>query len=580
MKVIKRDGRIVEYNREKIYTAINKANGDVPENERVKKKQIDNIIRHIEELNKKRMLVEDIQDHIETELMKIKKYALAKSYIIYRYTRALVRKSNTTDQSILSLIKNGNKQFENNKNAIIYKQRDLIAGEVSKDLSKRVFLPNKISEAIDKGLLYFHDINYFIQPMINSIYLNYPEMLKGLTINDIDIHSPTNFQEALIILLNIIHNVSSSIYGEITIDIKYLSNYLREKENIDQSLKMFLLELNTLINTNGKTPKVSILLNLDSDNKNLVKLIYKIIELNNYNNPRLIYVINENNNLNNGKYDYITELILKKKEIYLISAKVMQKNFNNIFAPINHYFLPPYKDNEGKSIIEGRFNQGIVSINLPQITIMANKKEDIFFQILDERLELCYEALLIRYHSLIGTISDISPILWQNGAIARNKKGEKIDKYLKNGYSSLALGYVGLKEMALNMKDDEKEQEKFAIKVLKYLKKKSDDWKKQTGLGFTVYGINNSLISHAFISLDKEEYGEIKDITNKEYYTNIDSKLEIIKKYQNINYNIGIHYLSINKNDNMKDIINYIDENILYIGLINQEGGQNEKRND
>ena len=638
MKIIKRDGRIVEYNREKIAKAINKANLDVLENERTSKKQIDNIIKHIEELNKKRMLVEDIQDIIETQLMKMKKYELAKAYIIYRYNRALVRKSNTTDESILSLIKNSNKEVmeeNSNKNAIVAStQRDLIAGEVSKDLTKRILLPEKISEAHNEGILHFHDADYFLQPIFNCCLINYKDMFEnGTVMNGKMIETPKSFQVACTVLTQIIAAVASSQYGGQSVNIEHLGKYLkasedkfrkkltekykgklkkddienlvqdRIKEELSSGVQTIQYQINTLMTTNGQSPFVTLFLYLNKEDPYIeytAKIIEEII-LQRYQGiknekgvyitpafPKLIYVLDDFNNLSGGKYDYLTKLAVKcsSKRLYpdYISAKKMRENYEgNVFSPMGcRSFLTCFKDENGKYKFEGRFNQGVVSINLPQIAIIADGDEEVFWKLLDERLELCYEALMCRHHALLGTVSNVSPVHWQYGAIARLNKGEKIDKYLKNGYSTISLGYIGIYEMTKIMKGvshTDPVGEKFAIKVMKHLKSKCNEWKKETGLGFGLYGTPAESLCYRFARIDKEKFGEIKDVTDKGFYTNsyhvdvrekIDafSKLKFESQFQTISSGGAISYVEIpNMSHNleaMEELVKFIYDNIQY----------------
>ena len=598
MKIIKRDGRIVEYNRDKIKSAIERANKDVQDNERVNNKQIENIIKHIEDLNKKRMLVEDIQDIIETELMHIKKYNLAKAYIIYRYNRALVRKSNITDESILSLIKNKNRNLanENDQNIIEASiQRDLIASEVSKDLTKRILLPEKISTAHEKGQIFFHDSEYFLQSIIDSCYVNYNNILNN--------QEPNNFILACSSLINLFSIIKNSQYGNQTFDLSHLGKYLYQSENniinklnhfdieneIINSLKKEYLDyelengiklLNSFLNNNQK---IILYINLEENKyinynlkivETLLNQIY--VEKNNL-NYNIVYVLNEQNILNDQKYDYITELILKliekKINITLISSKIMKDNFdNNVFAPIgNNVLLPLYKNNNVYEF-EGRFSQGTVTLNLVQIALDSSKQEEIFWKILDERMEICYEALMSRYYALLGTISDISPIHWQNGVLAKLNKNEKIDKLLKNNYSTLSLGYLGIYEMTKYMKDAtylDLEGEKFITKVLKYMRKKCDIWQKETGVSFILTGTINEEIQKYFIEIDRDNYGEIKDITDKEKYSdsftypekiNYYDKLIIEGKLQLLSINGSMCKLSLTKNQikNTRELLNNI----------------------
>ena len=616
MKIIKRDGREVDYDRSKIITAINKANAEVSEEEKISEEKIEQIVRYIEDRNKKRMLVEDIQDIIEQKLMAQGKFVLAKRYIIYRYTRELVRRANTTDDSILSLIKNSNKDVmeeNSNKNATVAStQRDLIAGEVSKDLTKRLLLPEKIMKAHEEGILHFHDADYFVQPIFNCCLINIKDMLdNGTVMNGKLIESPKSFQVACTVMTQIISAVASSQYGGQSVDVRHLGKYLRKsynkyKKNIQEEfgdrfdedtlealvqnrlrdelksgVQTIQYQINTLMTTNGQSPFVTLFLNLDP-NDEYVKENAMIIEeilrqrLEGIKNemgvyvtpafPKLIYVLDEHNCLKGGKYDYITELAVKcsSKRLYpdYISAKKMRENYEgNVFSPMGcRSFLSPWKDENGKYKFEGRFNQGVVSINLPQIAICARGNESEFWKLLDERLDLCYEALMCRHNALMGTVSDVSPIHWQYGAIARLKKGEKIDKLLLNGYSTLSLGYIGVYEMTKLMRGvshTTPEGQEFAVKVMQHLRDKTEEWKAQTGLGFGLYGTPAESLCYRFAKIDLERFGVIKDVTDKGYYTNsyhvdvrekIDafSKFTFESQFQQISSGGAISYVEFN----------------------------------
>ncbi len=638
MKVIKRDGRAVEFDRQKIQIAIEKANNEVKGKEKATKEEIKEIIRHIEELDKKRILVEDIQDIIEQQLMDIKKFELAKKYIVYRYTRALVRKQNTTDESILGLIKTTNKEVmeeNSNKNAVVAStQRDLIAGEVSKDLTKRMLLPEKISKAHEEGILHFHDADYFLQPIFNCCLINIGDMLdNGTVMNGKLIESPKSFQVACTVTTQIIAAVASSQYGGQSVDIKHLGKYLRKSYNkfkdklneqykgklsdaiIDDIAKQQLqgelsagvqtiqYQINTLMTTNGQSPFVTLFLNLDKDDEYIEEnaMIIEEILKQRYQGiknekgvyvtpafPKLIYVLDEHNCLKGGKYDYLTKLAVKcsSKRLYpdYISAKKMRENYEgNVFSPMGcRSFLSTWKDENGKYKFEGRFNQGVVSINLPQVGIIADGDEDKFWKLLDERLELCKEALMCRHYALLGTTSDISPIHWRYGAIARLKQGEKIDKLLKDGYSTISLGYIGLYETTKLMKGVSHTTEKgheFALRVMKHLREKTDEWKKETGIGFGLYGTPAESLCYRFARIDKEKFGTIEDVTDKGYYTNsyhvdVREKIDAFKKlafeseFQNISSGGAISYIEIpNMQKNLQaleDIVKFIYENIQY----------------
>lgn len=639
MKVIKRDGRAVEYERAKIELAIEKANDEVRGKEKASKEEIKNIVNYIEDLGKKRMLVEDIQDLIEEQLMGIGKYDLAKKYIVYRYTRALIRKQNTTDESILSLIKNSNKDLmeeNSNKNAIIAStQRDLIAGEVSKDLTKRMLLPEKISKAHEDGILHFHDADYFLQPIHNCCLINISDMLdNGTVMNGKMIETPKSFQVACTVMTQIIASVASSQYGGQSVDIKHLGKYLRKsrekfktqiqelnedgsltKEMIDELVNQRLqgelssgvqtiqYQINTLMTTNGQSPFVTLFLNLEKDDEyieenamiieEVLKQRYKGIknEKGVYVTPafpKLVYVLDEHNCLKGGKYDYLTKLAVRcsSKRMYpdYISAKKMRENYEgNVFSPMGcRSFLAPWKDENGNYKFEGRFNQGVVSINLPQVGIIAGHDEEKFWKLLDERLELCREALMCRHYALLGTSSDVSPIHWRYGAIARLEKGEKIDKLLKNGYSSISLGYIGVYEATKAVKGvshTTPEGREFGLKIMGHLKDTVARWKDETGLGFALYGTPAESLCYRFARIDKEKFGNIDDITDKGYYTNsyhVDvredinafDKLKFESDFQKLSGGGAISYVEVpnmkHNLDAMEEVVKFIYDNIQY----------------
>ena len=638
MQVIKRDGRAVTYDRSKIVTAIQKANAEVAPSEQVSVDTIDSIIGYIESKNRARMLVEDIQDIIEQKLMADGKFVLAKTYIIYRYSRELVRKANTTDESILSLIKNSNKDVmeeNSNKNATVAStQRDLIAGEVSKDLTKRILLPEKISKAHEEGVLHFHDSDYFLQPIFNCCLINIGDMLdNGTVMNGKLIESPKSFQVACTVMTQIISSVASSQYGGQSVDIRHLGKYLRKsynkyktrfmqqfgdrlpadvledmvKERVEDELRSGVqtiqYQINTLMTTNGQSPFVTLFLYLD-ENDEYIKENAQIIEeilrqrIEGIKNekgvyvtpafPKLVYVLDECNCLKGGKYDYITEMAIRcsAKRMYpdYISAKMMRQNYEgNVFSPMGcRSFLTPWKDENGNYKFEGRFNQGVVSINLPQIGIIAKKDEEKFWKLLDERLELCYEALMCRHNALVGVTSDVSPIHWQYGAIARLEKGEKIDKLLYNGYSTISLGYIGLYEVTKLMKGVSHTDPvglEFALRVMNHLRDATERWKAQTGIAFGLYGTPAESLCYRFARIDKERFGTIEDVTDKGYYTNsyhvdvrekIDafSKFQFESQFQEISSGGAISYVEIpnmrNNLEALSEVVRYIYDNIQY----------------
>ena len=638
MKVIKRDGRAVDYDRAKIQIAIEKANQEVKPKERANKEDIKGIIQYIEDLNKKRMLVEDIQDIIEEKLMEIEKYELAKKYIVYRYTRALVRKQNTTDETILGLIRNENKELaeeNSNKNTLLAStQRDYIAGEVSRDLTRRLLLPEKIAKADADGVLHFHDADYFVQPIFNCCLINISDMLdNGTVMNGKMIESPKSFQVACTVTTQIIAAVASNQYGGQSVDLKHLGKYLRKSYNkfkseiekkykgklsdniiedlVQDRLKAELkagvqtiqYQINTLMTTNGQSPFVTLFLHLEEGDPYIKEnaMIIEEVLRQRYQGikneagiyvtpafPKLVYVLDECNCLKGGEYDYLTKLAVKcsAKRMYpdYISAKKMRENYEgNVFSPMGcRSFLSPWKDENGNYKFEGRFNQGVVSINLPQVAIVADGDEDKFWKLLDERLELCKEALMCRHYALLGTHSDISPIHWQYGAIARLAKGEKIDKLLYGGYSTISLGYIGVYEMTKVMKGvshTTPEGHDFAIRVMRHLRETVNRWKAETNIGFALYGTPAESLCYKFARIDKEKFGTIKDVTDKGYYTNsyhvdvrekIDAfeKLGFESEFQKISSGGAISYIEIpnmQKNiDALETAVKFIYDNIQY----------------
>ncbi len=638
MKVIKRDGRIVDYDRSKVVTAIEKANNEVRRREKATKEDIKAITTYIEELDKKRMLVEDIQDIIEEKLMELGKYELAKKYIVYRYTRALVRKSNTTDESILGLIRNENKELaeeNSNKNTVLAStQRDYIAGEVSRDLTRRMLLPEKISKANDEGVLHFHDADYFVQPIFNCCLINIGDMLdNGTVMNGKMIESPKSFQVACTVTTQIIAAVASNQYGGQSVDLKHLGKYLRKskdkfykelkeefgseldsktveklvekrvKTELSAGVQTIQYQINTLMTTNGQSPFVTLFLHLEPDDEyiNENAMIIEEVLKQRYEGiknsagiyvtpafPKLVYVLDEFNCLKGGKYDYLTKLAVKcsSKRMYpdYISAKKMKENYEgNVFSPMGcRSFLAPWKDENGKYKFEGRFNQGVVSINLPQIGIVSEGDEEKFWKEFDQRLELCKEALMCRHYALLGTTADISPVHWRYGAIARLEQGEKIDKLLYGGYSSISLGYIGIYELTKLIKGvshTTPEGHDFAIKVMKHLKDTVQRWKDETNIGFALYGTPAESLCYKFARIDKERFGTIKDITDKGYYTNsyhVDvrekinafDKLKFESEFQNLSLGGAISYVEIpqmkNNIEALEELVKFIYDNIQY----------------
>ena len=638
IKVIKRDGTIVDYDRSKIKLAIQKANAEVPEEDRIQEARIDSIIDSIEARRRQRLLVEDIQDMVEQALVAENKFLLAKTYIIYRYTRALVRKQNTTDESILSLLRNENKELaeeNSDKNTMIAAtQRDYIAGEVSRDLTRRILLPEYISKAHDEGAIHFHDADYFIQPIFNCCLINIGDMLdNGTVMNGKLIESPKSFQVACTVTTQIIACVASNQYGGQSVDMSHLGKYLRRskekfrkhityecagqvddatierlvadrlKDELKSGVQTIQYQINTLMTTNGQSPFVTLFLNLQEGDPYLEEnamIVEEVLRqrLEGIKNekgvyitpafPKLVYVLDEHNCLKGGKYDYITELAVKcsAKRMYpdYISAKKMRENYEgNVFSPMGcRSFLSPWKDENGNYKFEGRFNQGVVSLNLPQIGILARGDEEKFWQLLDQRLQLCFEALMCRHNALKNVRSDSSPIHWQYGAIARLPKGAPIEPLLYSGYSSISLGYIGLYEVTKLVKGCSQttpEGQAFSLKVMERLRSACDTWKKETNIGFALYGTPAESLCYRFARIDKERFGTIPDVTDKGYYTNsyhvdvrehIDafSKFTFESQFQKISTGGCISYVEIpNMRHNLealKEVVRFIYDNIQY----------------
>ena len=636
MQVIKRDGSQVAFDETKIYEAILKAMkyGSGIVHEEVAKKIAEEIHVIVSKFPTSPTIFQ-IETYVYLKLIENGEELTAKAYEGYRAIQAFKRETNTTDHSILGLIELTNEEVMNensNKNAMMAStQRDLIAGEVSKDISRRKKLPARIVQAHDEGILHFHDMDYFMQSIFNCCLINIKDMLdNGTVINGRMIESPKSFQVACTVMTQIIAQVASSQYGGQSVDIRHLGKYLRksrqkyehllqgtitDEKQLEQAVEALLrkelqsgvqtiqYQINTLMTTNGQSPFVTLFLNIEEDDEYVdeVVLIVKEIlaqRLEGIKNekgiyttptfPKLIYVLHEHNALEGGKYDEVTELAAacSAKRLYpdYISAKEMRKIYEgNVFSCMGcRSFLSPWKDEEGNYKFEGRFNQGVVSINLPQIGIIANGNEEVFWNLLENRLELCYEALMCRHKALLGTLSDESPIHWQHGAIARLEKGEKIDKLLMDGYSTISLGYIGLYEVTKLMtgvSHTDPVGEAFALKVMHYMADATKRWKEETGLGFGLYGSPAESLCYRFAKIDSAKFGIIKDITDKGYYTNsyhvdvreeIDafSKLTFESQFQPISSGGCISYIEIppvqHNLDALKQMINFIYHNIQY----------------
>ena len=645
MKVIKRDGHMVEWCPEKIEIAIEKANAEVEEEDQASSVQIKNIIKYIEKLGKKRILVEDIQDIIEMKLMSIGKYALAKKYIKYRYTRELVRKSNTTDLAIKELIDGENEYWNtenSNKNAkIVTTQRDYLAGITSTDITRRFLLPEDIVNAHDDGIIHFHDADYFAQNALhNCDLINLEDMLQnGTNINGVMIEKPHRFLTAMTIATQLITAVNSSQYGGATITLTHLAPFVRDsynrylekykkrkfkkedyekyakedlKKEIVDGVQTFQYQINSMTTTNGQAPFLSVCMYLGETEEYKEELAMIIEEVLNQRIqgmknekgvyitpafPKLLYVLEEDNIHKDSKYYYLTELAAKctaKRMVPdYISEKIMlqckiDKNGNGNCYPCMgcRSFLTPYVDESGKPKYYGRFNQGVVTINLVDVALSSDKNMENFWNIFEERLELCHRALQIRHKRLSKATSDVAPILWQYGALARLKKGESIHDLLHNGYSTISLGYAGLYEcvkyMTGHSHTDGGKGKEFGLAVMQKMNDKCKEWKEAENIDYSVYGTPIESTTYKFAKCLKERFGVIKGITDRDYITNsyhvpvfeeIDafSKLKLESEFQKLSPGGAISYIETpnltNNLDAVLEVIKFIYDNIMYAEL-------------
>ena len=646
MQVVKRNGNIVDFDPSKIAGAIQKANETVKEKERASKKEIQAIVDYIKGINKNRILVEDIQDLVEEKLMDFKHFELAKKYIIYRYTRALVRKSNTTDQSIKELIDGENEYWNtenSNKNArIVTTQRDYLAGITSTDITRRFLLPEDIVKAHDEGIIHFHDADYFAQNALhNCDLINLEDMLQnGTNINGVMIEKPHKFLTAMTIATQIITAVTSSQYGGATVTMTHLAPFVRESYNrylkkyrerklseeqcvqfakedvlreIKDGVQTFQYQVNSMTTTNGQAPFLSVCLYLgetEEYKEELALIIEEVLKqrIEGMKNekgvfitpafPKLLYVLEEDNIHKNSKYWYLTELAAKctaKRMVPdYISEKIMKqlkidKNGNGNCYPCMgcRSFLTPYVDPKtNKPKYYGRFNQGVVTINLVDVALSSNGDFDNFWKIFDERLELCHRALQIRHERLAHITSDVAPILWQHGALARLQKGESVHPLLHGGYSTISLGYAGLYEcvkyMTGHSHTDNGEGKEFGIKVMQHLNDKCKEWKEAEDMDYSVYGTPIESTTYKFAKNLKKRFGTIKGITDKDYITNsyhvpvfeeIDafSKLKLESEFQKLSPGGAVSYIETpNLQDNLEvvlQVIKYIYDNIMYAEL-------------
>ncbi len=646
MKIVKRDGHIVDYDKSKIVTAIEKANQEVKSRDRVSDKEIEEIIKYIEDLGKKRILVEDIQDIIEEKLMEYSKYTLAKIYITYRYTRELVRKANTTDQSIKELIEGENEYWNSensNKNAdLVTTQRDYLAGITSTDITRRFLLPDDIVKAHDEGIIHFHDADYFAQNALHNCELiNLEDMLQnGTVINNVKIDKPHRFITAATIATQIILAVTSSSYGGATITLSHLAPFVKSsydgylkkyksrglddetaekfakediRKEVEDGVQTFNYQVNSMTNTNGQAPFLSVFmyLNETDEYKDELAMIIeeflkqRIVGFKNEKGvyvtpafPKLLYVLEEDNIHEDSKYFYLTELACKCtakrmvpdyiSEKKMFEYKVDKEGNGNCYPCMGcRSFLTPYIDPKtGKPKYYGRFNQGVVTINLPDVALSSNGDFDEFWRIFDERLELCHKALQIRHKRLANVTSDVAPILWQYGALARLNKGESIHDLLHNGYSTISLGYAGLYECVKYMTNhshtDNGDGHDFAISVMKRLVESCDKWKKEENIDYSVYGTPIESTTYKFAKCLKRRFGTVKGITDRGYITNsyhvpvfeeIDAftKLKLESEFQALSPGGAISYVETpnleNNIDAVVSVVRFIYDNIMYAEL-------------
>ncbi len=646
MKVIKRDGNIVEYNPEKIKTAIKKANEEVSRRDRANEKEIQEIIDYVEDLKKSRILVEDIQDIIEEKLMSFGKYNLAKTYITYRYTRALVRKANTTDQSIKELIEGESEYWNNensNKNArVVTTQRDYLAGITSTDITRRFLLPEDVVKAHDEGIIHFHDADYFAQNALhNCDLINLEDMLQnGTNINGVMIEKPHRFLTAMTIATQIITAVTSSQYGGATVTMTHLAPFVRDsynkylkkyqdrklpkeqcekfakedlKKEIEDGVQTFQYQINSMTTTNGQSPFLSVCFYLgetDEYKEELAAIIEEFLKqrIQGMKNekgvyitpafPKLLYVLEEDNIHENSKYWYLTKLAAKcttKRMVPdYISEKIMKqlkvdKNGNGQCYPCMgcRSFLTPYVDPEtNKPKYYGRFNQGVVTINLVDVALSSGQDKDKFWKVFEERLELCHKALKLRHERLAKATSDVAPILWRYGALARLPKGASIHPLLHGGYSTISLGYAGLYECVKYMTGDSHTDhgkgEEFGLEIMQKMNDKCKEWKTAEDIDYSVYGTPIESTTYKFAKCLQKRFGKIEGITDRMYITNsyhvpvfeeIDafSKLKLESEFQRLSPGGAISYIETpNLQNNLEaviEVIKYIYNNIMYAEL-------------
>ena len=649
MKIIKRNGTEVVFDITKIISAITKANNADDSSKELSREQIVRIAASVEQkcssINRASS-VEEIQDMVEQKIMEQGAFKVAKRYIKYRYNRTLVRRANTTDNQILSLIECNNeevKQENSNKNPTVNSvQRDYMAGEVSKDISKRLLLPKEIVKAHEEGIIHFHDMDYYAQHMHNCDLVNLEDMLQnGTVISGTLIEKPHSFSTACNIATQIIAQVASSQYGGQSISLAHLAPFvqvsrnkirkdvLREveelhgkldeevisniverrlREEIKRGVQIIQYQVVTLMTTNGQAPFVTVFMYLNeaknaTERRDLAMIIEETLRQR-YEGvkneagvwitpafPKLIYVLEEDNIEKGSEYYYLTELAAKctaKRLVpdYISEKKMKELKEGNCFPVMGcRSCLSPWKDENGNYKFYGRFNQGVVTINLVDVALSSGGDVDKFWDIFDKRLELCYDALMCRHERLKGTLSDAAPILWQYGAISRLKKGEPIDKLLYGGYSSISLGYAGLCECVKYMtgkSHTDPSATPFAIKIMEHMNEACERWKKETNIGFGIYGTPLESTTYRFAKCLQKRFGIIEGVTDRNYITNsyhvhvteeIDAftKLSFESKFQALSTGGAISYIEVpNMQKNIEavlDVIKFIYDNIMYAEL-------------
>ena len=656
MKIIKRSGVEVFFDSNKIVAAVQKANASVIDYEKLSDEQIQEIADNVEvacENMKRSASVEEIQDMVENQLMNQHAFTVARNYITYRYKRALVRKSNSTDEQILSLLECNNeevKQENSNKNPTVNSvQRDYMAGEVSKDITKRFLLPEDIVEAHEKGLIHFHDADYFAQHMHNCCLVNLEDMLQnGTVISETGIDRPRSFSTACNIATQAIAQIASSQYGGQSISLSHLAPFvqvsrekfriqvrtefekigldldeekinkvaeMRVREEINRGVQMIQYQVITLMTTNGQAPFITVFMYLDEvpegqTRDDLAAIIEEMLHqrIKGVKNekgvfitpafPKLIYVLEEDNIHETSKYFYLTRLAAQCTAKRMVPDYISEKKMKELKVDKNgeghcypcmgcRSFLTPYIDPEtGKPKYYGRFNQGVVTINLVDVACSSGKDEKKFWKILDERLKLCYRALMCRHKRLLGTPSDVAPILWQNGALARLKKGETIDKLLFGGYSTISLGYAGLCECTRYMTGVSHTEPEtgtpFALRVMQRLNDACAEWKEKENMDFSLYGTPLESTTYKFAKCLQKRFGIIEGVTEKNYITNsyhvhvteninAFDKLKFESQFQKLSPGGAISYVEVpNMQDNIDAVIavmKYIYDNIMYAEL-------------